>query len=98
MTDQQISNRGLEASQVLASSAYVDAMAMLRESIIAKWKECSLRDPEGQVLTLQMMKLADTFEGLLAGMIEAGKLAHHQIELDSLRNESAARKIMRRVL
>lgn len=98
MTDQQISNRGLEASQVLGSSAYIDAMAMLRESIVAKWKECSLRDPEGQLLTLQMMKLVDTFEGLLSGMVEAGKLAHHQIELDSARNESAARKIMRRVL
>lgn len=98
MTDQQISNRGLEAAQVLSSQAYIDAMAMLRESIVAKWKECSLRDPEGQILTLQMMKLADTFEGLLSGMVEAGKLANHQIALDAARNESAARKLMRRVL
>lgn len=98
MTDQQISDRGLEASRIIGSQAYVDAMRMLRESIVAKWKECSLRDPEGQLLTLQMMKLADTFEGLLNGMVQAGTLAHHQIELDAARNESAARRIMRRVL
>jgi hypothetical protein len=98
MTDQQISNRGLEAGQVLASQAYIDAMAALRERIIAKWKECSLRDPEGQKLTLQMMKLADTFEGLLAGYVEGGKLAAHRLELDSLRDESVARRIVRRVL
>jgi hypothetical protein len=98
MTEQQISNRGLEASQVLGNPAYVEAMQMLRQSIVAKWKECSLRDPEGQVLTLQMMKLADTFEALLAGMVEAGKFAQHQIDLNEARNESAARKLMRRVL
>jgi hypothetical protein len=68
MTEQQISNRGLEAGQILAAQAYRDAMDALRQSIVAKWKQCSLRDPEGQKLTLQMMKLADTFEGLLPGM------------------------------
>jgi hypothetical protein len=98
MTEQQISNRGLEASQVLGNPAYVEAMQMLRQSIVAKWKECSLRDPEGQLLTLQMMKLADTFEALLSGMVEAGKYAQHQIDLDEARNESTARKFMRRVL
>ena len=98
MTEQQISNRGLEAAQVLESQAYTQAMAMLRESIVAKWKTVSLRDKEGQALTLQMMKLADTFEGILSGMVEAGKFAQHQINLDSLRNESAARRIVRRVL
>lgn len=98
MTDQQISDRGLDASQVLASAAYREAMDALKASIVAKWKECSLRDPEGQVLTLQMMKLADTFDGILAGYVEAGKFAQHKLDLDKLRNESAARKIMRRVL
>ena len=98
MTEQQISNRGLEAAQVLESQAYTQAMAMLRESIVAKWKTVSLRDKEGQALTLQMMKLADTFEGLLSGMVEAGKMARHQIDLDQHRNESAARSLMRRVL
>jgi hypothetical protein len=98
MTEQQISNRGLEAAQILESVAYVDAMRMLRETLVEKWKTVSLRDAEGQRLTLQMMKLADTFEGLLSGMVEAGKLARHQVDIDRHRNESAARKIVRRIL
>lgn len=98
MTEQQISNRGLDASQVLGNPAYQEAMKALRESVVAKWKEVSLRDSEGQRLTLQMMKLADTFEGLLSGFVEAGKYANHKLELDKLRDESTARRIMRRVL
>ena len=98
MTEQQISNRGLEASQILSSVAYTEAMQLLRETIVAKWKEVSLRDKEGQVLTLQLMRLADTFEGILAGMVESGKLAQHQINIDNERNESTGRRIMRRVL
>lgn len=98
MSEQQLSNRGLEASQILGSQAYIDAMAALRASIVAKWQECSLRDQEGQKLTLQMMKLAATFEGLLAGYVEAGKFAHRALDLDSARDESVGRRIMRRVL
>lgn len=98
MNEQQISDRGVEAAKVLESQAYKDAMAMLRESVVSKWKSVSLRDAEGQRLTLQMMKLADTFEGLLSGMVEAGKFANHKLDLDRVRDESAARRIMRRVL
>lgn len=98
MSEQQISNRGLEASQVLNNPAYQEAMQLLRESIVAKWREVSVRDKEGLVLTHQLMTLADTFEGLLGGFVEAGKLAQHKIELDQARDESVARRIMRRVL
>jgi ribosomal protein L22 len=98
MTDQQVSDRGVEASRILESQAYKDAMSMMRESIVAKWKTVSLRDQEGQKLTLQMMKLADTFESLLSGMVEAGKFANHKLDVDRLRDESVARRIVRRVL
>lgn len=97
MNEQQTANRGLEASQILGSQAYIDAMSALRETIVAKWKECGLRDTQGQVLTLQMMKLADTFEGLLAGMIESGKMARHKLDLDAARDETTAQRFMRRV-
>lgn len=97
MTDQQISSRGLQAQQILDSAAYQEAMEALKASIVAKWKEVSLRDAEGQRLTLQMMKLADTFEGLLAGFVEAGKFANHKIDVDRLRSDSLAQRVMRRV-
>ena len=98
MSEQQISNRGLEASQVLENPAYREAMEALKASIVAKWKECPLRDKEGQTLTLQMMRLADTFEAILSGYVEAGKYAAHKLSVDDARDESVARKFMRRVL
>ena len=98
MNEQQISDRGVEAANVLSNPAYQEAMKLLRETVVAKWREVSVRDTEGQKLTHQLMTLADTFEGLLAGFVEAGKLASHSLELDKIRDESPARRIMRRIL
>lgn len=98
MTNQQIAQRGLEASQVLDNPAYKAAMDALRVEVVEAWKKCPVRDKEGQVLLLQLAKLTDKFEGVLSGMVEGGKFASRQMELDDLRNESAARKMMRRVL
>lgn len=97
MSEQQTSNRGLEASQVLGNPAYQEAMQALRETVVAKWKECGLRDEQGQKITLQMMKLTDTFEGLLYGFVEAGKHAKHKLDIDKLRDESPGERVMRRV-
>ena len=98
MTNQQQAQRGLEASQVLDNPAYRAAMDALRAEVIEAWKKCPVRDKEGQVLLLQLAKLTDKFEGILSGMVEGGKFASRQMELDDLRNESAGRKLMRRVL
>lgn len=73
-------------------------MDALRAEVVEAWKKCPVRDKEGQVLLLQLAKLTDKFEGVLSGMVEGGKFASRQLELDELRNESAGRKLMRRVL
>ena len=73
-------------------------MDALRAEVVEAWKKCPVRDKEGQVLLLQLAKLTDKFEGVLTGMVEGGKFASRQLELDELRNESAGRKLMRRVL
>lgn len=98
MTDHQESQRGLDAQRVLENEAYKAGMLLLRESVIAKWKECPIRDTEGQVLLLQTIRLCDNFEKILSGMIESGKMAQHKINIDNERNESAGRRLMRRVL
>lgn len=98
MTNQQIAQKGFEASQVLDNPAYRAAMDALRAEVVDAWKKCPVRDKEGQVLLLQLAKLTDKFEGVLSGMVEGGKFAQRQLELDEVRNESAARKLMRRVL
>ena len=98
MTNQQIAQKGLEASQVLDNPAYRAAMEALRAEVIEAWKKCPVRDKEGQVLLLQLAKLTDKFESVLSGMVEGGKFAQRQLELDDIRNESTAKKLMRRVL
>jgi len=88
--------RGDDAARVLESKAFQAAMALLKSEIVSEWSKCPVRDAEGQKLLLQLHKLANKFEGLLTGMVETGKLA--QLNLDAERDESAARKLFRRVI
>lgn len=89
---------GADAARVLESAAYKEAMAGMRAQIIDQWKACPVRDREGQFLLLQLAKVADKFENLLSGMVEAGKLAQRRIDLDSLRDEGPVRQFMRKVV
>ena len=98
MTDHQMSQQGLDASMVLENQAYQAAMQALRLQVVEQWRECPIRDVEGQRLLLQLAKLAEKFEGILSGMVQAGKFAQNKINLDNERNESAARKMLRRVM
>lgn len=98
MTEQQIALRGKEAAQILDSEVFKQAMSQLKGSVLEQWKQCPIRDREGQVLLLQLAKLTDKFESMLVGLIEQGKYAEHKIEVDALRDESKARRVLRRVV
>lgn len=97
MTDQKQLQRGADATQVLESVVFKEALATLKQAVVDQWMGCPVRDREGQMLLLQLAKLTEKFEGILIGIVETGKLAKHRIDLDSLRDESAGRKFMRRV-
>ena len=97
MNEQTTAQRGIEAQQVLENEAFKDAMRMIKEEIFQAWKDCPVRDAEGQVLLLQLAKLADKFESKFVGMVEGGKLASRKLELNDLRNESAPRRFLRNV-
>lgn len=88
--------RGEDAARVLESKAFQGAMKALQDEIVKDWSNCPVRDAEGQKLYLQLHKLSKKFEALLTGMVETGKLA--RLELDAMRDESAARKLFRRVI
>jgi|SRR5882672_7610870 len=90
--------RGQQAQAVLANTAFVEAMAQMRGDVVATWRDCPIRDLEGQRLLLQLAKLTEKFEVLLVGYIENGKLAEHRIALDEARNESGVRKVLRKVI
>jgi hypothetical protein len=89
--------RGREASEVLENEAFKTAMNSLKTVVLDQWKQCPVRDREGQVLLLQLAKLTDKFEGILVGMVENGKLAQNRIDLDAIRDESASRRWVRKV-
>lgn len=97
MTLRSDAQRGIDAKAVLDNVAFKEAMELLKSSVIDQWKACPIRDREGQLLLLQLARLADKFEGLLVGTVERGKLAQRKIELDELRDESQARRFFRRV-
>jgi len=98
MTPQQTQQRGIEAQRVLDSPVFHDAMTMLDAQIVQQWKACPVTDRDGQMLLLQLAKVKAKFEAVLVGLIETGKFATHQINLDAERNESKARQFVRRVL
>ncbi|MBP9229603.1 MAG: hypothetical protein KBF41_16180, partial [Azonexus sp.] len=58
---------------------------------------CPVRDREGQLLLLQLAKLTDKFEAILASMVQGGKLAQHKINIESERNESRTQRFLRKV-
>ena len=89
--------RGREASAVLENEAFKAAISGLKTVVLEQWKQCPVRDREGQVLLLQLAKLTDKFESILVGMIENGKLAQNKIELNEIRDEPASRRMLRRV-
>ena len=65
MTEHQMAQRGMEAAQILENPAYRAAMDGLKAQIIEQWKASPIRDKEGQLLLLQLVKLADKFDGML---------------------------------
>lgn len=97
MTEQQTVQRAQEAALVLDNPAYREAMSQLKSAVIQQWKDCPVRDKEGQLLLLQLAKLTDKFEAILQGMIATGKLAQHRIDLDRERDESIAQRFLRKV-
>ena len=97
LNDQQILSRGQDAEMVLNSEAFKLALKTLRDDTIRQWKDCPIRDKEGQLLLLQLSKVTDKFEGVLLGLLEQGKMIQHKINLDSARDEPQIRKFFRTI-
>jgi urease accessory protein UreF len=89
--------RGREAAAVLENEAFKAAMQGLKSAVIQNWRECPVRDKEGQLLLLQLAKLTDKFEAILTGMVQSGDFAQRRIDLDSERDETQVRRFFRKV-
>jgi hypothetical protein len=96
MSPHQTQQRGIEAQRILDSEVFTESMRILDAQIVAQWKSCPVTDREGQMLLLQLAKIKSKFESVLIGLVETGKLATHEINLNAERNESKARQFFRR--
>lgn len=94
MTDQQKADMGLYARQALENPAMREALKQLHELAYAAFQKTDIRDAEGLKLNRQFAGVTQDFESILKRMIEGGKLA--QLRLDKHRDESTARKAVRR--
>lgn len=94
--EQQVQSAS-DAEQILSNPAYKFAIEQMRIEIFNAWKDCPVRDKEAQQLLLQRSKLADQFENILRGLIETGKLAANQLNIDRMRNETRLDAIKRKV-
>lgn len=98
MTDYQIADRMRAAQEVLNNEAYRAAMDSLKAQVVQQWRDCPVRDREGALLLLQLAKLCDKFDGILSGMIEAGKFAQMKIDLDKERDEGKLKRLARKIV
>ena len=96
MTNQQIAQKGLEASQVLDNPAYQAAMAQLHDLALKAFKATDIRDAEGLKLARQFAAITDDFEQILHRMVKGGDFA--RLNLNKHRDESAARRMVRSVI
>ena len=89
--------RAQEAERILESDVFKLALQTLRTSVMDQWKNCPIRDKEGQLLLLQLAKVTDKFEGIFVGLVEQGKMVQHKIDLDGARDEPQARTFFRKI-
>ena len=95
MTDAEIARMGEYARQALDNPALSEALKRLHELALEQFKRTDIRDAEGLKLARQFAAVTDDFETILKRMVEGGKLA--QLNIDKHRDESAARKVARKV-
>ena len=95
MTDHELAKQGDDARQVLSNPAFQNAMAQLHDLAHRAFKMTDLRDAEGLKIARQFASVTDDFEAIMKRMVEGGKLA--QMNINKHRDESAARKVARKV-
>ncbi|MGJ7500077.1 hypothetical protein ACSFBF_06930 [Variovorax sp. ZT5P49] len=95
--NQQISDMGEDARRVLESPAFNEALRLMAEDAVERIKACPIRDREGLLLLAQAARLTDKVAETLRGMLEAGKMASAQIDIDTARNESRMKRALRKI-
>ena len=99
MTEQQIVSRARESQMILESEAFKLAMEGFRQSFIDSLVKIpdEKRFDDDLRRAQMMVKMSYLFEGIFRGFIESGKIAQRNIDKNTLRDESAGMRMLRRV-
>jgi len=96
--NQILSDFAQQAQLVLDNPAFNEALRLMSEDAMAQMKRCPIRDKEGLLLLAQAARITDKVAETLRGMLEAGKMARAQIDIDAARSESGIKRAFRKVL
>lgn len=98
MTLNEKIDAGREAGLLRDNPAFIAAMKMLRDSCHQRLADCPLKDQEGLTLIAQQLKVVNSFDAALSGLIEGGKQALQDWKnANNARRDSALQRTLRRV-
>lgn len=80
MSREEVIRRADDAARVLNEKVVVDALEAIKQEIIEQWEATPARDTEGREWIWRHYKVAQKFEGILKGCIEAGKMEKALLE------------------
>lgn len=83
--------RGGKANALLKSEIYQEAFREVERALIDKWKECPIRDVEGQTSLKMMHKLLSEVRGYIEQVAEDGKMAALTLDHERSIKEKAKR-------
>lgn len=82
-------DRGNKAKEILENELFQEAWLTVETALIQKWRECPIRDKEGQHELKLMLKLLDDVKANVVHVLESGKLAESRLQ-------ELKRKVLRR--
>jgi uncharacterized protein YcaQ len=91
MNAHEEAQRGQRAKELLENDIFKESIVGLRQGILDKWRECPVRDIEGQHQLKLMDKLLGDIEGYIKIIAETGKMA--EIQLEQERKVAELRKV-----
>jgi len=74
MSREEVIRRADDAARVLNEKVVVDALMSIKQEIIDQWEATPARDAEAREWLWRHYKVAEKFEGILRGCVEAGKM------------------------
>lgn len=77
--DEQLA-RGIRAERILNDELFAQAFKDVEQAILDKWRECPIRDTEGQHELKLMHKLLQEVKAVLETTIADGQLAGKELE------------------